>query len=246
MESVRPRATRRRNRRAPQATPADQFVEEICRRLEGRYRSPAHGNKADPLDELVYILLSQMTTAPSFGRAYDRLRSAVPDWSDLLSMPESSIKVLIADAGLGGQRAARLASIARRLKSDFTDVTLAPLARMSDMDAEAYLLSLPGVGVKTAKCVLMYSLNRAVLPVDTHVARVSRRLGLLPGATKAPMAVHSCLEAVVPPHLRYSFHVNAIALGRDTCRAPWPRCSACVLSPVCPMSAADRNQAPAA
>lgn len=183
MESARPQAGRPRSERKPQAAPASQFVEDVCRRLEGRYRSPSHDNKADPLDELVYILLSQMTTAPSFGRVFDRLRSAVGDWSDLLSMPEGSLKRLIADAGLGDQRVARLTAIARRLESDLGRITLAPLARMSDADAEAYLVSLPGVGIKTAKCVLMYSLQRAVLPVDTHVARVSRRLGLLPPAT---------------------------------------------------------------
>lgn len=246
MESARPQATRPRSQRRPQEDPTQQFVEDVCRRLEERYKSPSHGNKADPLDELVYILLSQMTTAPSFGRVFERLRSAVGDWSDLLSMPEASLKGLIADAGLSGQRAARLTAIAHHLESDLGSVTLAPLARMSDADAEAYLVSLPGVGIKTAKCVLMYSLQRAVLPVDTHVARVSRRLGLLPQATTAPIAVHSCLEDVVPPHLRHSFHVNAIALGRDACRAPRAKCSGCVLSEVCPSAAVDRNEPGAA
>lgn len=185
-----------------------------------------------------------MTTAPSFGRVFDRLRSAVTEWSDLLSMSEATLRSLIADAGLSGQRARRLTAIALRLQSDFGDVTLAPLAGMSDEDAEAYLVSLPGVGIKTAKCVLMYSLRRAVLPVDTHVARVSRRLGLLLPAATSPTAIHSCLEVAVAPHLRHSFHVNAIALGRDACRAPRAKCSVCVLSDICP-SAAEVGHGPA-
>lgn len=241
MASARPQAAKPpRSQRGPQADTTRQFVEEVCRRLEEQYQSPSHGNKVDPLDELIYIILSQMTTAPSFGRVFERLRSAVSDWSDLLSMPEASLKGLIANAGLSGQKASRLTAIAHRLKSDFGRVTLAPLARASDADAEAYLVSLPGVGIKTAKCVLMYSLHRAVLPVDTHVARVGRRLGILPQAT-TPLAVHSCLEDVVPPHLRHSFHVNAIALGRDACRAPRANCTKCVLSKVCPSAVAECN-----
>jgi endonuclease III len=193
-----------------------------------------HGNKSDPLDELIYIILSQMTTAPSFGRVFDRLQAALGDWSRLLDLPQADLAELISDAGLSRQRSARLKSIAFRLASDFGRVTLHPLNEMTDELAESFLVSLPGVGLKTAKCVLMYSLGRRVLPVDTHVARVSRRLGLLPPEARTPIAVHRHLESMVPPRLRYSFHVNAIALGREACRAPSPRCYDCALVRICP------------
>lgn len=142
------------------------------------YGSPNHNNKQDPLDELVFIILSQMTTFPSFERVYSRLRQAAPQWDDVLVMSLRALKQIIKDAGLSNQKAPRLKAIFARLKEDFGSVTLDPLREMKTRDAEDYLVTLPGVQRKTAKCVLMYSLQRAVLPVDTHVLRVSRRLGL--------------------------------------------------------------------
>lgn len=185
---------------------------------------------------MVFIILSQMTTSKSFGRVYDRLKDHVPDWARLLDLPTRSLKALIRDAGLSHQKAPRLKAIASRLKLDFGRVTLAPLTRMKDADATCYLTSLPGVGIKTAKCVLMYSLGRAVLPVDTHVWRVARRLRLIDESTPYP-AVHEALEAVVAADRRYGFHVNAVSHGRSVCTALRPRCGRCVLRRLCPSTA---------
>src|SRR5262249_32295623 len=125
----------------------------VVRVLEKRYGSPRLNNKDDPLDELVFILLSQMTTGPSYERVFDRLKKALQTWDRLLSTDVSEVKALIADAGLSSQKAPRLVTIARRLQEDFGAVTLAPLIDQADDAAEQYLTSLPGVGVKTAKCV---------------------------------------------------------------------------------------------
>jgi endonuclease III len=207
--------------------------------LHAAYGSPRHGNKDDPLDELVFILLSQMTTQPSFNRVFDRLKTACPRWETLLGIPLARLKAIIKDAGLSGQKAPRLKVIFRKLKKDFGSVTLQPLAAMTDQGAEDYLTSLPGVGIKTAKCILMYSLGRQVLPVDTHVWRVTRRLGLV--STSVPYAgVHKSLEAIVPPESRYSFHVNSIAHGRSLCLALRPKCSACPLRRICLYASAPR------
>ena len=190
-------------------------------------------NKDDPLDELIFIILSQMTTSPSYERVYDRLKAAMPDWRSLTETSVADLTSLIADAGLSGQRALRLKQIADRLVDDFGEVSLAEVAHSDDDAAQQYLTSLPGVGAKTAKCVMMYSLGRQVLPVDTHTARVATRLGLV--STGSAAAIDRDLSGVVPPALRFDFHVNAVAHGRTVCRAIRPRCDDCVLSLLCPV-----------
>ncbi|WP_294314032.1 hypothetical protein [uncultured Sphingomonas sp.] len=209
--------------------------------LKERYGSPRLNNKDDPLDELFFILLSQMTTGPSYERVFDRLKSKVADWAELLTMDVSALSGLIADAGLANQKAPRMLAVAKRLQEDFGRVSLDPLRDLTDGEAEAFLTTLPGVGVKTAKCVLMYSLGRAVLPVDTHVARVSRRLDLVPARPAAQF--HSMLEEAVPAECRYDYHVNALVHGRAVCRSTAPKCGECPVRSLCPSS--DRAQAQA-
>lgn len=173
-----------------------------------------------------------MTTGPSYERVFDRLRGTVSDWAELLTMEPSLLSGLIADGGLANQKAPRMLAIARGLQETFGRVTLDPLGRMADGEAEAFLTTLPGVGAKTAKCILMYSLGRAVLPVDTHVTRVSRRLNLAAGFPAAKYA--SALEAEVPADCRYDYHVNALAHGRAVCRPKRPKCGECPIRALCP------------
>lgn len=129
---VRPIATRRRAAR-------------VARMLAAHYGSPHHANKADPLDELVFIVLSQMTTHQSFNRVYDRLKANYPNWKEVAALPTDKLVEEIADAGLSGQKAPRLHAIFRRLGQDFGSVTLEPLKDMDDECTQAYLTSLPGV-----------------------------------------------------------------------------------------------------
>ena len=206
-------------------------AENCIARLKVTYHSPLLNNKTDPLDELVFILLSQMTNNVSYERVYDRLKSAVPNWNLLLDIPFSTLENLIRDAGLFRHRAIRLKQIATRLSHDFGTVSLDPLFDYEDARAQRYLMSLPGIGVKTAKCILMYSLGRQVLPVDTHSARVAFRLGLV--TTSDNVVVDNELSIVVPPKLRFDYHVNAIAHGRAVCRAQRPRCERCILLSLC-------------
>lgn len=173
-----------------------------------------------------------MTTGPSYERVFDRLKTAVPDWGGLLTLPLEVLTALIGDAGLANQKAPRMVAIAASLAERFGRVTLDPLRSMDDAEAEAFLTCLPGVGVKTAKCVLMYSLGRALLPVDTHVARVSRRLGL--AEVKGGRAFAAAVEGAVPPDCRYDYHVNALQHGREVCRALRPKCVECPVHTLCP------------
>jgi endonuclease III len=200
--------------------------------LHTTYGSPRHGNKDDPLDELVFIILSQMTTQKSFNRVFDRIKEAVGTWDAVLQMRLRKVKSLIKDAGLSNQKAPRLKTILWKIKSDYGRVDLDALRGMVDDEVEDYLTSLPGVGRKTAKCIMMYSLGREVLPVDTHVWRVGRRLGLV-GEDISYNNVHEALEAVVVPADRYRFHVNAIAHGRTLCVHTRPHCSRCPLNRIC-------------
>ena len=200
-------------------------------RLKESYGSPFLNNKSDPLDELVFILLSQMTGSVSYERVYDRVKSAIPDWELLIEFPVSELENLITGAGLFRHRATRLKQIAKRLSKDFGKVSLDTLFDYDNEDAQDYLMSLPGIGVKSAKCVLMYSLDRQVLPVDTHTARVAYRLGLV--SSNEPLVVDKELSLVVPPKLRFDFHVNAVAHGRAICKARVPKCNNCVLLSQC-------------
>lgn len=204
----------------------------VVQRLGRIYPSVDLGNKQDPLDELVFIILSQMTTSVSYIRVFDRLKARFPRWDALADARVSCVRRVIKDAGLSGQKAPRLKRIMRRLRSDFGKATLMPLATLDDKAATEYLLSLPGVGLKTAKCVLMYSLGRKVLPIDTHVARVAWRLGLLERPAQ-DAAAHDHLEGNVRKADRHRFHVLAVVHGRNVCTHTRPACVQCPLLSVC-------------
>jgi endonuclease III len=201
--------------------------------LHKEYGSPRHGNKKDPVDELIFIILSLMTTHHSFNRVYNNLKASVPNWDALLTIRLNVLRKLIKEGGLSDQKARRIIQIVKRIHKDFGKVTLSPLRKMADTEIESYLTALPGVGLKTAKCIMMYSLGRKVLPVDTHVWRVAVRLELIDRKATYPL-VHQLLEEVVLPDDRYSFHVNSISHGRLTCLALRPKCSLCCLKRICP------------
>ena len=186
------------------------------------------GNKRDPLDELFFIILTTMT---QFGpmEVFDDLKLRFPTWDQLLKRgAEPNLREVIARCGLVNQKAPQIIAIAERLKREFGRVTLDPLREMTDAAAEEFLVSLPRVGKKVARCVMMYSLGRDVLPVDAHVLRVSRRLGLLPPDTSWAKA-HDAIHHEVPEELRYALHVGLVVHGREVCTYRDPKCSSCVL-----------------
>ncbi|MGQ0544859.1 MAG: endonuclease III domain-containing protein [Betaproteobacteria bacterium] len=197
-----------------------------------RYGNPRHGNKRDPLDELVYIVLSTRTGEAVFRGIYRDLKKAFPSWTEVQGRRVGVFHRILAPGGLSSLKAYQLLGIFSALRREFGRATLAPLSAMPDEEAEHFLTSLPGVGKKVAKCVLMYSLDRQVLPVDVHTHRVAARLGL---ATKRrPDTSQDLIEAQVPAPLRYGFHVNAVAHGRAVCLPRKPMCGACVLREWCP------------
>jgi endonuclease III len=190
------------------------------------------GPKLDPLGELVFTVLSQNTSDVNRDRAWVSLRKAYPSWADALAATPAALARSIAVGGLSNIKAPRIHAILRAVLEREGRFSLASLKRLSDAEAVEYLLSLPGVGAKTAACVLAFSLGRDRLPVDTHVHRVTTRLGL--AATRAtPERAQEQIEAVVP-HDRVETHVALIAHGRSVCRAQRPLCGDCVLFDLCP------------
>jgi len=206
-------------------------IREICAVLERIYGNPRHGNKRNPLNELAYIILSTRTRDESYRGTFSRLKRAFPRWATVTPRSLPRLERILAPGGLSRLKARQILGIVERLRSLYGHPTLAPLRAMSDAEAEAFLTALPGVGAKVAKCVLMYSQDRPVLPVDVHVHRVATRLGLR--TKKRPDTSHDLIEHAVPPELRYGFHVNAIAHGRAVCLPRNPRCEMCCLSGWC-------------
>lgn len=202
-------------------------------RLRKCFGQPRHGNKTNPLNELFYILLSLQTSESNCQRAYRALRQRFPRWETLATATVSEIREPIEFAGFGLQRAGKISAVARQLKRDRGAVTLGFLKNLSTADAEHYLTSLPGVGKKTARCVLMYSLNRPVFPLDTHCSRVMKRLDFdIPEGSLRKSEDH--IQELVPPNLRYSLHVTLVSLGRNICVSQKPRCHICPLMTLCP------------
>jgi endonuclease III len=220
-------ATIRLTRVARRAFP----MKQVSRALERSYGSPRHGNKRNPLDELIYIILSTRTRQQSFGAIFKKLKKTFPKWDSVTPARLRRLESVLEPGGLGRLKARQILGIIERLRSLYDRATLAPLRTMCDKEAEEFLTSLPGVGVKIAKCVLMYSQDRAVLPVDVHVHRLATRLGLR--TKKRPDTSQDLIESAVPAEQRYGFHVNAIAHGRAVCLPRIPKCEVCCLSRWC-------------
>ncbi|MCU0494721.1 MAG: endonuclease III [Chloroflexaceae bacterium] len=186
----------------------------------------------NPLDELVMTILSQNTSDRNSGRAYRALRQAYPTWQAVLEAPTGELYEVIKPAGLGNVKAPRIQQTLRAILERRGELSLDFLAELPLNEARAWLLSLDGVGPKTAACVLMFALGLPALPVDTHVHRVSLRLGLLGPKVNAEKA-HTMLEAALPAEAVYAFHLNMIQHGRLVCKAQRPLCERCVLREVC-------------
>jgi len=186
----------------------------------------------DPVATLVSTILSQNTNDVNRDRAFERLRARFPTWEAVRDAPLPELIEAIRPAGLAPTKGPRIQEALRRITEERGEISLDFLAGMEVEEARRWLLSLPGVGPKTAAIVLCFALGKPAFPVDTHVHRVARRLGLIPERTSREKA-HELLEAIVPPEIYYPFHLNLIAHGRAVCHARAPRCEDCVLREEC-------------
>jgi endonuclease-3 len=208
-------------------------VRAIHRRLSRHFGELLPPRRTDPLEELVLTVLSQHTSDVNAARAFDSLRRALPTWDSVVDAPAPAVADTIRSGGLANTKAPRIQAILREIREREGAFDLSCLRRMSDAEATAYLASLPGVGPKTAAVVLAFSLGRDAIPVDTHVHRVTTRLGWIEPRTNAA-AAHRTLAELVPSEIRVSLHVGLIRLGREICVARRPRCEICPVFELCP------------
>lgn len=211
-------------------------MQRVYRRLGRFYLPTLLGNKRNPLNELAYVMLSGQTVERSYQRSYLDFKRRFPKWELLLEAHLRDIEMSIWHAGLARQKARYIREIALRLRLDFGEVSLRALKGMADTFAEDYLMSLPGVGVKIARCVLMYSLGRRVFPADVHCLRIMRRLGWITSVDRSSRRVADQAQAIVPSPIRKRLHILFVQHGRRMCR-PKPNCTGCCIVDECPYGA---------
>jgi endonuclease-3 len=208
-------------------------VRTIHKLLIKTYGEPER-SPMDAVSELVCTILSQNTNDNNRDRAYTALRARFPTWEQVRDAPPRQVIAAIRPAGLANQKGPRIQKVLRRIGEldPGQPLNIDFLADLPVSEAKQWLMSLDGVGPKTAAIVLLFSLNRPAFPVDTHVHRVTTRLGLIPEGTTAEKA-HDLLEALVPTEWYYAFHLNVIAHGRAVCKAQRPKCEMCPLQKHC-------------
>lgn len=207
-------------------------IRRVVEDLEAVYGQPLFVPRFEPIDELVSCILSQHTTdATSFPTFY-RLRELVPDWAEVIAIGHERLADIIRPAGLANQKAKSIIGSLSEIHARNGGFTLDPLRGMKLADARKWLLSLPGVGQKTAAIVLCFAFGKPAIPVDTHVFRVSWRLGLIEKSLGEAKA-HAQLETLVQPDLAFRFHTALIQHGRQICKAPTPKCALCTISARC-------------
>ena len=208
-------------------------VLKILQLLTEAYGKPRAFRKTDAVDEVVRTILSQHTNDNNSFPAFDELKRTFRDWEAAMRAPNPKIERCIRRAGLSKIKAVRIKEVLVEIKRREGRITLKALGGMKIGEALDYLISLKGVGPKTAACVLLFSFNMPVMPVDTHIFRVTKRLGLIPRNIGIDDA-HTYLTGLVPKDLIYRFHLSIIKHGRMTCKAQNPRCGFCILCSMCP------------
>lgn len=204
----------------------------IFRLLNETYGRPVWRSHGPPLDELIGTIISQATADINTGRAFAELTSRFPDWESVMTAPAQEVVAAIHSAGLANVKGPRIQNALRHIHRERGELSLDFLADMPLDEALAWLTAIEGVGPKTASIVLLFSLGRPAFPVDTHVHRVTGRLGLIPPGTDARKA-HLILTHLGAPETYYPMHINLIRHGREICRSRTPQCPICPLQDLC-------------
>lgn len=194
-------------------------------------RSPELGH-SEPLDGLILTIISQNTNDKNRDAAFANLKANFPNWLDVVKAGSKKLEDVIRTAGLAHTKADRIITILQKIHEDFHEYSIKKLAEKTRDEMKIYLRALPGVGAKTVACVLLFDFKIAAFPVDTHVARVSKRVGFAP-ENFSPEEISSMLEEVVPAERCLGGHVNIIAHGRAVCHSRKPECKICVLKEIC-------------
>jgi len=204
----------------------------IIQNLESTFGVPKLEPKSDPLSMLINIILSQATSDANSARTFESLKKKFRTWGKASKADESVIAETIKAGGLANQKAKVIKNILVQLKSKNGKLSLNFLDEMPDEEARDYLLEFRGIGPKTVACTLLFSLHKEIFPLDTHIFRVLKRMGILPEKISDEKA-HKLLDMLVPKGKFYSLHVNLIRLGRKICRPREPLCEQCPLIEYC-------------
>ncbi len=217
------------------ASPPDRRSRALAvhRRLAGLYGEHPARPGLDAVAELVSTILSQNTNDRNRDRAYEQLRARFPSWEAVRDAPVEEVAAAIRTAGLSQAKAPRIQAALRRISAERGAITLDFLAGLPLEEARAWLMALDGIGPKTAAIVLLFAFSRPAFPVDTHIYRVARRLGLVPEGASREKA-HVVMEELLPPAVYYAAHLNLIRHGRETCHPQRPACAHCILWDLCP------------
>ena len=207
-------------------------VRYIIQNLERTYGVPENRRASDPLDMLVKIILSQATSDTNSHRTFAALKKRFPTWDAALRARTATIAETIRSGGLANQKAAVIKDVLRQIKADRGTLDLSFLHDLSSEEADQYLSQFRGLGPKTRACTLLFACRKEVFPLDTHIFRILRRIGLIPQKCTGARA-HQIMNRVVPPGKFYSFHVNLIRHGRTLCRPREPLCERCPVVEYC-------------
>jgi endonuclease-3 len=205
---------------------------EVQQRLLDFYGYPEWRGPLPPMDELVSTILSQNTNDINRDRAFETLKERFPSWEAVRDARPQEVIDAIRPAGLANQKGPRIQNILRQISQQRGSLDLDFLAEKPVQEAKEWLRNFKGVGPKTAAIVLLFSLDRPAFPVDTHIYRVSGRLGLRP-KKMGPEQTHDHLEGLFSPKDYYALHLNLIRLGREICQARKPKCPQCPLKSLC-------------
>ncbi len=204
----------------------------VYRTLAEVYGEPSWRQHLPPVDELVSTILSQSTSDLNRDKGFNALKERYPDWESVMNAPEGDVIETIRSAGLANQKGPRIQAALRYIKQDHGKISLDFLDALSLEEANRWLLSIKGVGPKTAAIILLFAFGRPAFPVDTHVHRITKRLGLISPKVTADKA-HEILQNMGEEDTFYPFHLNLIRHGRQVCQARKPQCDVCPLQPHC-------------
>ncbi len=206
-------------------------ISKVNKKLIQRFGVPERRENSDPVDMLIATILSQNTNDKNSYRAFRNLKDKYNNWEEIAEQPRIKIEKQIKTAGLGKQKSGAIKNFLSSVKKEKSKVSLNYLKVLSNDEILTELTKYDGVGVKTASCVLLFSLKRNICPVDTHVHRTLNRIGIV--NTKTPDKTFLAIKDKIPEGIAHSFHTNLIRLGREICKPAKPNCSVCPLLKIC-------------
>lgn len=213
-------------------------LQRVAESLKATYGSPRLGNQKEPVDELIYIILSRKTREDAYSDAFSRLKRAFKSWDDLLGSPPERVNELIFSSGLSGKKTLGILRALEILTETFGSCTMEPAKAWPPERLFEFLCSLPEVGPKSAYCIMLFAFDLAEFPVDTHVGRCLSRISPFSGLGLdirgfGHKKLQRILPPLVPPHLRYGLHVDLVAHGRSICLFRQPVCEECPIRSFC-------------